>query len=130
MRGRAKEPWWGTVIEAPDAHRLAAFYSGLLGWPVVDEEPGGAVIKPPQSFVYVAFQTAADFTPPVWPAVDGRQRMTMHLDIEVESLSVPPSLRSNRRRTCGCSWTRQDTRSASTSTTPPSTQSDPGNVRI
>ncbi len=88
MRGRAKEPWWGTVIEAPDAHALAVFYSELLGWPIVHEDPGGAAIKPPQEFVYVSFQTAAEFVPPVWPAVEGQQQMTMHLDIEVEDLDV------------------------------------------
>jgi predicted enzyme related to lactoylglutathione lyase len=88
MRGRAKEPWWGTVIEAPDARALAAFYSELLDWPIVNADSGGAMIKPPQEFVYVSFQTAAGFTPPVWPPADGSQRMTMHLDIEVEDLDA------------------------------------------
>jgi predicted enzyme related to lactoylglutathione lyase len=88
MRGRAKEPWWGTVIEAPDARALAAFYSELLDWPIVNADSGGALIKPPQEFVYVSFQTATGFTPPVWPPADGSQRMTMHLDIEVEDLDA------------------------------------------
>jgi catechol 2,3-dioxygenase-like lactoylglutathione lyase family enzyme len=86
MKGRAKEPWWGTVIEAPDAHALAAFYSALLEWPIVSESPDGAAIAPPQPYVYLGFQTATAFVPPVWPAADGRQQMTMHLDFEVEDL--------------------------------------------
>jgi len=35
--------WWGTAIEAPDPGALAAFYSRLLDWPVVHEEPGTAL---------------------------------------------------------------------------------------
>ncbi|HET7399222.1 MAG TPA: VOC family protein [Intrasporangium sp.] len=88
MRGRAREPWWGTVLEAPDAHALADFYSRLLDWPVAKEEPGWVVLAPPDGFVYLAFQHADGFVPPVWPPVPGEQRMTMHLDVEVEDLET------------------------------------------
>jgi catechol 2,3-dioxygenase-like lactoylglutathione lyase family enzyme len=78
--------WWGTAIEAPDPAALAAFYSGLLGWPVVHEEPGTAIVKPPQLGVFMVFQLAEDYVPPAWPPAPGQQRTMMHLDIEVADL--------------------------------------------
>ena len=86
MRSRSKAMWWGTAIEAPDPGALAAFYSKLLGWPVAHEEPGTAIIKPPQDSVYMVFQLAEDYVPPVWPAASGEQRTMMHLDIQVADL--------------------------------------------
>jgi catechol 2,3-dioxygenase-like lactoylglutathione lyase family enzyme len=80
--------WWGTAIEAPDPGALARFYSGLLDWPVVHEEPGTAVLKPPQDSVYVVFQLAEDYVPPVWPPAPGAQRTMIHLDIEVADLGA------------------------------------------
>ena len=80
--------WWGTAIEAPDPGTLAGFYSRLLGWPVVHQEPATAIVKPPQDSVYLVFQQAEDYVPPVWPPAPGQQRTMMHLDIEVEDLDA------------------------------------------
>jgi hypothetical protein len=80
--------WWGIVLEAPDPRALAAFYAQLLEWPVVDDAPDHAIVKPPQGSVYVVFQLVPDFVPPVWPGTPDQQRMTMHLDIEVEDLEA------------------------------------------
>jgi catechol 2,3-dioxygenase-like lactoylglutathione lyase family enzyme len=88
VRSRSKGMWWGTAIEAPDPKALAAFYSTLLDWPVVHEEPGTAILKPPQDSVYMVFQLAEDYVPPAWPPVPGEQRTMMHLDIEVEDLEA------------------------------------------
>ena len=88
MRGRSREMWWGTAIEAPDPGALAAFYSALLDWPVVHQEPGTAIVKPPQDSVYMVFQRAEDYVPPVWPPAGGAQRTMMHLDIEVTDLDA------------------------------------------
>lgn len=87
MRGRSKELWWGTAIEAPDPGALAAFYSELLDWPVVHEEPGTVVVQPRDS-VFMVFQAAEDYVPPVWPPAPGQQRAMMHLDIEVTDLDA------------------------------------------
>ena len=87
MRGRSKELWWGTAIEAPDPGALAAFYSELLDWPVVHEEPGTVVVQPRDS-VFIVFQAAQDYVPPVWPPAPGQQRAMMHLDIEVTDLDA------------------------------------------
>jgi Glyoxalase-like domain len=88
MRSRSKEMWWGTAVEAPDPGALAAFYSRLLDWPVVHQEPGTSVIKPPQDGVFMVFQLAEDYTPPVWPPGPGHQRAMMHLDIQVADLDA------------------------------------------
>jgi hypothetical protein len=78
--------WWGTAIEAPDPGALAGFYSQLVGWPTVHQEPGTAIIAPPQGGIYIVFQQADDYVPPVWPPVDGQQRTMMHFDFQVGDL--------------------------------------------
>jgi hypothetical protein len=88
MRGRTKQLWWGLVLEAPDPGALAAFYARLLEWPVLENEPDHAVLKPPQDGVFVVFQQAPDFVPPVWPGTPDQQRITMHLDVEVKDLDA------------------------------------------
>ncbi|MBA2555431.1 MAG: VOC family protein [Geodermatophilaceae bacterium] len=77
--------WWGTAIEAPDPSALAAFYSQLLDWPIVHEEPGTAIVAP-QGSLYNVFQQAEGYLPPAWPPVDGQQRTMMHFDFQVGDL--------------------------------------------
>ncbi|MFG2956738.1 VOC family protein [Streptomyces sp. NPDC048291] len=86
MRSRSNGMWWGTALEAPDPALLARFYAELLEWPIVHEEPGTAVVAPPQGAVYIVFQEAAGYRPPTWPPVDGEQRVMMHLDFQVADL--------------------------------------------
>ena len=88
MRGRSKTDWWGVVLEAPDAQALADFYSYLLGWPVSVRGPDGAAIAVPGTSSYLSFDDSPDYTPPVWPAVEGRQRMMMHIDIGVDDVAA------------------------------------------
>jgi len=88
MRGRSQTKWWGVVLEAPDAHSLAEFYTRVLDWPLARSEPGWAVIKQPGVDTYLAFQASTDYAPPVWPSTPGSQQMMMHLDIEVDDLDT------------------------------------------
>ncbi|MER6221379.1 VOC family protein [Streptomyces sp. 900105755] len=88
MRSRTSGMWWGTAVEAPDPARLARFYAELLEWPIVHEEPGTAVVAPPQGAVYIVFQEAVGYRPPIWPPVDGEQRTMMHLDFQVADLDA------------------------------------------
>jgi len=88
MRGRSKTDWWGVVLEAPDGPALAAFYSRLFGWDIAKEEPDGAAIQVPGTSSYLAFQSAVDYVPPVWPATGGRQQMMMHIDVAVDDLDA------------------------------------------
>jgi hypothetical protein len=78
--------WWGTAIEAPDPLALAIFYSDLLGWSISHQEPGTAVLAAPEGSIYIVFQVADDYQPPVWPPVDGAQRTMMHFDFQVGDL--------------------------------------------
>ena len=80
--------WWGPAIEAPDPQGLAAFYSQLLDWPVVHEEPGTAVVAAPGGSTFFVFQQADGYRAPVWPPVDGEQRPMMHLDFQVADLDT------------------------------------------
>ncbi len=88
MRGRSAGHWWGTAIEAPDAAALADFYSRLLNWPVIHQDPGTSIVKPPQDSVYMVFQQTPDFVPAVWPPEPGHQRTMMHLDFQVTDLEA------------------------------------------
>jgi catechol 2,3-dioxygenase-like lactoylglutathione lyase family enzyme len=79
--------WWGVAVEAPDPAALARFYSDLLGWPVVSEEGGTAVLATsPDGTSFVVFQGASGYETPVWPPEQGRQRPMMHLDVQVGDL--------------------------------------------
>lgn len=88
MRSRVKGMWWGTTIESPNPSTLAAFYSQLLDWPVVHEEPGTSILSPPDGPVYVVFQEASGYQRPLWPPVEGEQRPMMHFDFQVEDLDA------------------------------------------
>lgn len=76
-----------TTLDAPDAHELAQFYQGLLGWPMRKEEPGWVEIAPPDGGAGLSFQTEPLFNRPRWPSTRSEQQMMMHLDIEVNDLS-------------------------------------------
>jgi catechol 2,3-dioxygenase-like lactoylglutathione lyase family enzyme len=85
MRSRTPGMWWGAALEAPDPKALADFYSNLLGWPIVHEEPGTAVLGTPGPS-FLVFQQATGYHRPTWPPVDGEQRPMMHLDFQVGDL--------------------------------------------
>jgi hypothetical protein len=78
--------WWGTAIEAPDPRALATFYATLLDWPIGHEEPGTVILAAPEGPIYIVFQQAADYQPPVWPPANGDQRPMMHFDFQVGDL--------------------------------------------
>ncbi|MGC9535712.1 VOC family protein [Streptomyces sp. UG1] len=84
----SRHDWWGIVLEAPDPQALARFYAELLGWEIAKEDPDGAAIAPTEGVAYIAFQLSEGYVPPVWPAREGAQRITMHLDFEVVDLQA------------------------------------------
>ncbi len=86
MRSRTEDMWWGTAIEAPDPAALAGFYSQLLEWPIVHQEPGTAVVGAPGGSIFLVFQQADGYVPPVWPPVEGEQRTMTHFDFQVGDL--------------------------------------------
>lgn len=91
MKSRSTGMWWGNAIEAPDPAALASFYSELLGWPKVHQEPGTVVLAAPGGATSVVFQQSDDYQPPVWPPEGGSQRPMMHLDFQVGDLDAAVS---------------------------------------
>ncbi|QQQ79840.1 VOC family protein [Saccharothrix sp. 6-C] len=77
-----------TVLDAPDAQSLARFYRDLLGWPLRDDEPGWATLRPTDGGAGLSFQTEPDYRRPTWPASGDDQRMMAHLDIKVDDLEA------------------------------------------
>ena len=75
-----------TVLDAPDARELAAFYQRLLGWPIGTDEPDWVTLRPPGGGAGLSFQTERAYVRPVWPAGPGDPQMSMHLDVEVSDL--------------------------------------------
>jgi catechol 2,3-dioxygenase-like lactoylglutathione lyase family enzyme len=89
MRSRSSGLWWGVVLDAPDPHALARFYSALLDWPVTLEDAGGAGVAPGgDSVAYLGFQSCPDYVRPTWPSLPGEQQQMLHLDIEVDDLEA------------------------------------------
>jgi predicted enzyme related to lactoylglutathione lyase len=79
--------WLGCVLDAPDGPELARFYARLLGWTIFNESPGWADLAPSENAGYnLAFATEELYQRPVWPAVEGRPQMSMHLDFQVDDL--------------------------------------------
>ncbi len=77
-----------TVLDAPDARALAAFYEQLLGWTRVADEPGWVMLRPPSGGTGLSFQSEPNFVPPVWPSAPSEQQMMLHLDIAVDDLEA------------------------------------------
>ncbi|MEU8353883.1 VOC family protein [Streptomyces sp. NPDC048845] len=75
-----------TVLDAPDARELAAFYRRLLGWRVKEDGPDWVMLAPPEGGAGLSFQTEPHFTRPRWPSTPDEQQMMLHLDIEVDDL--------------------------------------------
>ena len=76
------------VLDSPDARRLAAFYSQLLGWTVDQDEPDWVTLRSPDGRHQLSFQTEPLYVRPTWPARQGDQQMMAHLDIEVDDLDA------------------------------------------
>jgi catechol 2,3-dioxygenase-like lactoylglutathione lyase family enzyme len=77
-----------TVLGAPDPQALGAFYARLLGWSVVQDEPGWVRVRPADGGPGLSFQHEADYVAPVWPSEPGEQQMMCHLDIAVDDLDA------------------------------------------
>jgi len=78
------------AIDCPDAAALAAFYAGLLGWEVGDDDDDDWVsIAPPgatKGSAHLAFQQIDDYVAPTWPG--GEHPQQFHLDLRVADLAA------------------------------------------
>ncbi|MEV5532410.1 VOC family protein [Streptomyces prunicolor] len=74
------------VLDCPDPRALAAFYAGILGGTVEDEDGGDWVdLKLPGGRT-LAFQAALGHVAPKWPASGDSQQF--HLDLTVTDLDA------------------------------------------
>ena len=76
------------VLGTPDPQGLARFYQRLLGWPMRDDEPEWATLRPADGSTGLSFQLETDHVPPVWPPEPDTQQMQLHLDFEVDDLDA------------------------------------------
>ena len=76
------------VLGTTDPQGLARFYQRLLGWPIRDDEPEWATLRPADGGTGLSFQLERDHVPPVWPPEPGTQQMQLHLDLEVDDLDA------------------------------------------
>jgi hypothetical protein len=75
------------VLDCPDPVALADFYARLLDWPTPAGEDVGddwVTLRNPDGGVGLAFQRAADYQAPTWPAPTLPQMF--HLDLAVSDL--------------------------------------------
>jgi catechol 2,3-dioxygenase-like lactoylglutathione lyase family enzyme len=85
---RTGTTWFGVVLDSTDARALARFYADLLGWQIFNESDTWVDLAPSEDAGYnFAFATDPLYVPPVWPTVEGRPQMSMHLDLEVDDLA-------------------------------------------
>jgi catechol 2,3-dioxygenase-like lactoylglutathione lyase family enzyme len=80
------------VLGTPDPRGLARFYQRLLGWPLRDDDPDWATLRPTDGSTGLSFQLEADHVPPVWPPQPGTQQMQVHLDLRVDDLDAASAL--------------------------------------
>ncbi len=74
----------GTVcIDCSDAHEMARFYGGLLGWEPTFVEPEWVLMRNPAGGVGLSFQAEPAYERPTWPELPGRQQKMLHLDVRV-----------------------------------------------
>jgi catechol 2,3-dioxygenase-like lactoylglutathione lyase family enzyme len=89
------------VLDCPDPAALAAFYAALLGKPITYRSRDWVVVADDDTSSGLAFQLAADHTPPTWP--DPSVPQQFHLDIMVEDPAAagPRALALGARRLNG-----------------------------
>ncbi|MBN9105213.1 MAG: VOC family protein [Propionibacteriaceae bacterium] len=83
------------TVSCPAPRALADFYARLLGAtltasepPLPDEPPEAGWAQLAAGALTVNFEYERHWTPPVWPAEQGRQTATQHFDIHVHDLDA------------------------------------------
>jgi catechol 2,3-dioxygenase-like lactoylglutathione lyase family enzyme len=88
IRGRKRDGWWGTVLDARDPRALARFYRDLLGWDIASEDDTWVAMGMPGHPCNLAFALEPNHRPPTWPSTPGEPTMQLHLDIEVNDVAA------------------------------------------
>lgn len=83
----------GVTFDCSDTRRLAGFYRELIGSTETGEDDEGWVsIKDPTSQIWISFQKASYYRPPVWPPEPEKVQMMAHLEIRVDDLDAACAL--------------------------------------
>lgn len=72
------------VLDCPDPRALAAFYRGVLGGEITDDDDDWVTLVADGR--RIAFQLATDFVPPTWPG--GERPQQLHIDLTVEDVDA------------------------------------------
>lgn len=75
-----------TVIDCPNPHELAAFYTHLLGMRIECDEDGWVVIRDEADRHRLAFQRVENLREPRWP--DPERPQQFHIDVMVDDIEV------------------------------------------
>ena len=70
-------------LDCADAHAMARFYGGLLGWEPTVVEPDWVLMRHPGGGTGLSFQQTEGYARPTWPEQPGRQQKMLHLDVHV-----------------------------------------------
>lgn len=70
-------------LDCDDAHEMARFYGGLLGWEPTAVEPDWVLMRDPRGGTGLSFQQTEAYERPTWPEESGRQQKMIHLDVKV-----------------------------------------------
>src|SRR5262245_45965497 len=70
-------------LDCADAHAMARFYGGVLGWEPTFVEPDWVLMRHPQGGTGLSFQRTEEYERPTWPEAPGRQQKMIHLDLKV-----------------------------------------------
>jgi predicted enzyme related to lactoylglutathione lyase len=73
----------GVMLDCPDAHSLAGFWSAVLGDPVVYDADGMAMLGGSKSLL---FQQVENYNPPVWG--DPLRPQQLHVEVKVGNMDV------------------------------------------
>ncbi|WP_370614022.1 VOC family protein [Mumia sp. Pv 4-285] len=74
------------VVDAPDPHACAEFWSALLGEPITYDDGDFVVVSADQETSGMAFQRAPGLSPSTWPAPQVPQQM--HVDVMVDDVAA------------------------------------------
>lgn len=80
------------VLECTFVKELAAFYSQLLDWPVVEESPERVVVQAPETGIQLVIVYAEHYVPPMYPPQPKGQQMMMFLDFCVNQHDYPETI--------------------------------------
>jgi catechol 2,3-dioxygenase-like lactoylglutathione lyase family enzyme len=70
-------------LDCADAHEMARFYGGLLGWEPTAVEPDWVLMRDPGGGTGLSFQRTDWYERPTWPEEPGQQQKMIHLEVRV-----------------------------------------------